>query len=92
MRRRTATERTDFEAMRIGLPSAWASMNLALARSASRSTKANGGRDGVEDRLVARVERLAVGSWEPLSGDWCRSRSPRRERIECRSLGPGGRH
>ncbi len=43
MRRRTATERTDFEAIRIGMPSAWASMNRALACRASRSTKANGG-------------------------------------------------
>jgi hypothetical protein len=39
----TATERTDLEAMRIGLPAAWASMKRALACSASRSTKANGG-------------------------------------------------
>ena len=42
MRRSTATERTDFDAMRIGLPAAWASMKRALASSASRSTKAKG--------------------------------------------------
>ena len=42
MRRSTATERTDFEAMRIGLPAAWASMKRAFASSASRSTKAKG--------------------------------------------------
>ena len=41
-----------------------------------------GRRDRVEDRLVARVERLAVGRRALRLGGWCRSRSPPRERIE----------
>ena len=43
IRRRTGTERTDFEATRIGSPPACASIASLLRRSASRSTKANGG-------------------------------------------------
>ena len=42
-RRSTSTERTDFDAMRIGRPPACSSIEAALARTASRSTKANGG-------------------------------------------------
>ena len=43
IRRRTAVDRTDFEATRIGSPAACASIAAALRRIASRSTNANGG-------------------------------------------------
>ena len=61
MRRSTATERTDLEAMRIGLPAAWASMKRALASQRVEVDEGEGRGDRVEDRLVASVERLAVG-------------------------------
>ena len=62
IRRRTAVERTDFEATRIGSPPAWASIAVALRAQRVEVDERERRRDAGEDRVVARLERLAIES------------------------------
>ena len=59
IRRRTGTERTDFEATRIGSPPACATIAALLRRIAS-SRRSERWRDGGEDRVVTRLEVLEI--------------------------------
>ena len=61
MRRRTATERTDFEAIADRLAVGLGEHEPGVGAQRVEIDEGERRGDGVEDRLVAGVERLAVG-------------------------------
>ena len=60
IRRSSAVERTDFEAMRIGSPPAWASIASRVGSQRVEIDEREGRRDAGEDRVVVGLLLLGV--------------------------------